>query len=173
MMSRLITLSADLTNFWVSRDEELDAALILAGQTNGTANCTIVFKHFLERRYAEYKEHQNHYILWMLRNPASVIYSMVYNWKRFALNELFINCGLTELTPAPRFRVLFQRKGASGFSKVRQACYAYNGKVKQLDWLVNNYSPQRLVVIEYDHFVATPDHYLENLFKSLKTQNKH
>ena len=32
-------------------------------------------------------------VVWLLRNPYSVVWSMLHNWKRSALAELFAGCG--------------------------------------------------------------------------------
>lgn len=164
MLSRLLTQSEGLVNYWWTKDEELDAALVLAGRhAIPTIGRHCFQTTYLNERYVEYAEHPEHKIIWALRNPLSVAFSMVYNWKRFALNELFIQCGLSEMNSSDRIR--FQRFGIIGVPPLRRAAYAYAGKVRQLVWLRENYPPSRLVVLEYDQLVENKLELLPNLYR--------
>jgi hypothetical protein len=152
MLSRVITATDEMENFWFSKDEELDAGLILSGSVDYHSDKRHCFQTtYLNERYREYYKHPGHKILWSLRNPYSVVYSMAYNWDRFALNELFVCCGLPYMNA--KDRVSFQRFFVFGLSPVKRAAYAYCGKVSQILELSKNLDAQSLAVLEYDHLV--------------------
>lgn len=94
-LARVITTSEGMTNYWFGRDDELDAALMLSGQIRYFSTRRHCFQTtYINECYREYLEHTNgHKLIWVIRNPFSVIYSMLHNWGRFAFNELFRACG--------------------------------------------------------------------------------
>lgn len=152
MLNRVIMGTEGIANFKFSKDEELDAAQILSGRVATKAKGRYCFQTtYLNERYAEYLRHPNNRIVWSLRNPFSVAYSMVYNWRSFALNELFLTCGYGHMDHADRVR--FQRFGIFGVPKIRRAAYAYAGKISQLFELSQTLSGDRLIVLEYDDLV--------------------
>lgn len=167
MLSRVITNSGHMTRFWSSRDEELDAALILSGWMPHRARGRYCFQTtYLNERWPEYLEQTVPFrMVWSLRNPASVVYSMVYNWRRFALNELFLHCGYAAMDHEDRVR--FQRLGLWGIPPVRRAAYAYVGKVSQLFELERRLPPGALTVLEYDRLVQHRQQLLPTLFERL------
>lgn len=156
MVSRVISNSEGMFNFQISRDDEYDAACILSGRTSHTRQGRYCFQTtYLNERHHEYFEHPDHRIIWVLRNPHSVVYSMVYHWKTFPLNELFLTCGYSWMGHEDRVR--FQRHGVRGISRIRQAAYAFNGKVSQVIDIKSNYPAGRLAVLEYDQLVREKD----------------
>lgn len=167
MLSRLLTGSHGLTNFWFSRDEELDAAQILSGVVDYRGTGRHCFQTtYLNEQWREYLHPGLDFrMVWSLRNPASVVYSMVYNWKRFALNELFNAVGIGCMDAADRIR--FLRWGRWGVPPLRRAAYAYCGKVSQLVALQRQLPPQRLVVLEYDELVRDKQQLLPELYRRL------
>jgi hypothetical protein len=104
-------------------------------------------------------------MVWTLRNPQSVVTSMVYNWKRFALDELFLACGFAEMDHVDR--VAFLRWGKWGVPPLRRAAYAFVGKVKQLPVLAASLPAERLVVLEYDTLVRGRARWLPVLYQRL------
>ena len=94
-LSRVITTSNGMVNYWFGKDDELDAALILSGNVHHVPRGRYCFQTtYLNECYIEYFDHlQKHRLIWIIRNPFSVIYSMMYNWGSFAFNELFDACG--------------------------------------------------------------------------------
>jgi hypothetical protein len=79
-LSRLITESEGMTNFWFGQDDELDAALILAGRVQCENQGRHCFQTtYIDDNYHEYFDHKNYKMIWVIRNPYSVVYSMLNN----------------------------------------------------------------------------------------------
>lgn len=164
MLSGVITESEGMAKFWFSDCDEHDAARILSGAVPHTPKGRYCFQTtYLNERYPEYLEHPGHRIVWVLRNPHSVVHSMLYNWKDFALNELFLACGYHWMDYADRVR--FQRFGLAGIPRVRRAAYAYNGKVSQAAELKQHYPAGRMAILEYDQLVQEKDELLPRLYE--------
>lgn len=172
MLSRVITGSEGMEKFWFSKDEELDAALILSGAVPHTPKGRYCFQTtYLNERWPEYLEHAGKFtMIWSLRNPYSVIYSMVYNWKRFALNELFLACGYAHMDHADR--VCFQRFGIFGIAPIRRAAYAFVGKVGQLPELHRLLPEGNLHILEYDRLVRGKNELLPQLYDRIRLAYK-
>jgi hypothetical protein len=167
-LARVITTSEGMVNYWFGKDDELDAALILSGQIAHEPIGRYCFQTtFLNECYTEYFCHENDYkIIWVLRNPFSVVYSMIHNWGTFALNELFIGCGKKYLDEKEeRWYEMF---GPLGVSKLHRACYSYIGKVSQLYKLKKHFNEERLVVVDYDDLVLKKELILPELYKYLE-----
>lgn len=163
MLARVITQSDGMVNYWFSQDDEHDAANILAGRVAHRPMGRYCFQTtYLNERYLEYAEHPGHYLVWVLRNPQSVVHSMLYNWKDFALNELFLACGYPWMDHGDRVR--FQRFGITGIPRTRRAAYAYTGKVSQLIDAKRAYPSERMVVVEYDQLVQNKEELLPKLY---------
>lgn len=166
MLSRIITESEGMVNYWFGHDEELAAALILAGavahqpQPEGRYCFQTTY---LNERYEEYFAYNGrHKIIWVLRNPYSVVYSMCYNWKRYALDELFLACGLEQLTGLSYWR--YRLLGLPGISPIDRACFAYAGKVAQLFVLQEKLDDETLLVIDYDDLVQDKADHLPRIY---------
>lgn len=166
-VARLITSSAGMTEYWFGRDDELDAALILSGYVPHEARGRYCFQTtYLNESYPEYFDHVGKYkLVWIVRNPYSVIYSMLKNWGRFAFNELFDACGagLADTQELARYR----RYGKLAISRVRRACLAYNGKSSQLFEILERLGPQNVAVIEYDELTRNKTEILPQLYRFL------
>jgi hypothetical protein len=167
MLTRIINLSDELTKYWFGPDEELDSALILSGYVDHRPEGRYCFQTtYVNRAYYEYYYQENQFkLIWVLRNPVSVIYSMLNNWHDFSLGVLFSLCGAPRLAgfDALRFRLI----GEKGLSKLRRACWAYNGKVSQLFELMRNIEPDKLIVIDYDDLVINKESVLPKIYSSL------
>lgn len=165
ILARTITQSEGMTNYWFGNDDELDAALILSGYVEHKPLGRYCFQTtYLNECYKEYFDHSGDYkIIWVLRNPFSVVYSMLCNWKRFALNELFRACGLTFLSKNEKN--LYQKYGLVTINPLRRACLAYNGKVSQLFEIVNHFDKQRLLVINYDDLVYGKEKKIKKIYE--------
>lgn len=164
MLSRVITQSDGMVNYWFGRDDELDAALILSGHvTHHSAGRYCFQTTYLNQCYREYFEHPGMFqLIWVLRNPYSVVYSLAYNWSRFARNELFHACGIDAMSGADLERL--ERHGAWIIGKLRRACYAYNGKVSQLFELIKRLDDKTLLVVDYDDLVNAKEHLLPAIY---------
>jgi hypothetical protein len=153
MLSRIITGSDGMTMYYFGSDDELAAALILAGYVNYEPRGRFCFQTtYLNAHYEEYLGiPTDDKIIWMLRNPYSVVYSMVYNWRRRALNHLYETCGkgqLQELGEGPGIK----KRGRSD-SPIVRACLSYRGKVSQVFRLRRQIESKQLLVVDYDGLV--------------------
>jgi len=168
MLTRLITQSDGMVNYWFGTDDELDAALILSGYVEHQPQGRYCFQTtFINRRFHEYFEHdRNHKVVFMLRNPLSVIYSMLYNWRENALNRLFNFCGIDQLTGS--HKLLYNFFGAGGVSKLHRACFAFIGKVSQLYTLRETMNSAQLMVIDYNDLVMNKDVLLPRVYDFIK-----
>lgn len=164
-LARLITQSAGMTNYWFGQDDELDAALILCGAVEHAPHGRYCFQTtYVNDSLPEYFEHHNgHKIIWVLRNPYSVVYSMLHNWKRHALNQLFVQCGLSALSSNDLRR--YQRWGTFGFGRLKKACYAYVGKTNHFFALKNGILPDNFLAVEYDAMVQNKEAILPEIYK--------
>lgn len=161
MLARELTAHPQVTDFTWSKDAELDAALVLAGVyppaaplASGQRFCFQTT--YLNERWVEYADHRAAFhLIWLVRNPYSVIYSMLHNWKRFALNEVFISCG-AGLLPVP-LAARYQRWGVLGVPALQRACYAYLGKLEQCRTLLTQLPEQQLTTLRYEELVTHKD----------------
>lgn len=162
-LSRVITGSDGMTEFQFGTDDELDAALILSGWVDRTLKGRCCFQTtYLNDSYQEYFEHGDYRLVWVLRNPASVIYSMLYNWKNAALNRLFRHCGsaLLESNEQLRYRYL----GAYSIPRLRRACLSYNAKVSQTFTLRERLGNDRLYIIDYEQLIQDKEAVLPRIY---------
>lgn len=164
ILSRVITRSAGMANFWFGRDDELDAALILSGAVPHSLPGRHCFQTtYLNECYGEYREAvAEQKVIWVLRNPRSVVHSFINNWGRFAFNELFRDCGTTALSSRDRKR--YDVTGRWGMSRLVRACYSFNAKVSQLFTLKEHLSEDQLLVVEYDDLVGSKTRVLPEIY---------
>jgi hypothetical protein len=160
IMTRIIARSRGFTRFAFTHDDELDAALILCGHVCVPENLRYCFQTtYLNERYAEYAlMRPDQKLIWVLRNPYSVVYSMLYNWKRFALEELYESC-VPPGYAAPRRRIW-----PLGPSLAQKAALAYAYKTAQLEEIRRIVGPERLRVVEYDRLIEAPQEWLASIF---------
>ena len=92
-----------------------------------------------------------------------MVRSMVYNWRRFALNELFLACGLGHATE--REQALVRRFGPWIVPAARRACLAYLAKTSQITEIAARLPHDRLRVVDYNDLVRHRDQTLANLFE--------
>jgi hypothetical protein len=168
MLSRIFTRSRGMVNYWFGSDDELDAALILSGAVEHNPRGRYCFQTtYLNECMHEYFDiDYGHKIVWVLRNPFSVINSMLYNWKNFALNELFAACGAELLNEIERKR--YKRYGVWGVRRLQRACLAYCGKVSQLFEMQKHFTSNQFIVIDYDGLVNKKDKVLPKLYQFLE-----
>ena len=165
ILSRVITESNGMVNYWFGRDDELDAALILSGYVDHECVGRYCFQTtYMYDHYEEYYKNTNgHRIIWVLRNPYSVVYSMLYNWKRFALNELFKGCGEEYLDDKEKW--IYSKLGVFGVGRTRKACYSYVGKMKELKELREHYSDNEMIVVDYDDVIKHKKEVMPKLYE--------
>jgi hypothetical protein len=151
-LARLLKSSRGMVDHTFGHDDELDGALLLSGHaTRDTAGRFCFQTTYLNDRFREYFEHSGFRLIWMLREPRSVVNSMLHNWKRGALNRLFDACGaevLTQRASQPKSRTWL------GPSRLDKACASYVAKTAQTFELCARLGP-RIAVVDYDELVAS------------------
>jgi hypothetical protein len=147
----------------LTRDDELDAALILSGFASSEYGGRHCFQTtYLNDRLEEYFDHESFRLVWILRNPQAVIQSMLYNWRRAALRRLFRRCGSTQLDQRGLRR--FRQFGTLPFSRLQMACLSYNAKTDQTHVLHGRLDANRLMVIDYDDLLDRKNEVLPEMF---------
>ena len=164
MLMRILTQTDEIVKFRWSKDEELDAALVLSGLSGyRNVNGRYCFQTtYLNDRFSEYLDHEGYKLIWVLRNPNSVVYSMLHNWRRSSLNALFESCGATLLNETEYKR--YSRLGVWAIGKIRRACLSYNAKVLQMLELHRNLPTDRMIIVEYDELIEYPDTVLTSIY---------
>lgn len=128
MLGKVISQSDELVDYAFGREISLDAALILYGYVQHEPRGRYCFQTtWLNQCYEEYLRYEaGHKIVWMLRNPFSVVRSMLYNWPSGALDELFLHCGVSAL---PQSRKLLYRLLSLGpINSLQRLYFGYKGK---------------------------------------------
>jgi hypothetical protein len=150
-LARLLKRADGMVDHAFGHDDELDGALLLAGHATRAAHGRHCFQTtYLNDRFPEYFEHEGYRLIWMLREPRSVVYSMLNNWKRGALNRLFDACGADVLAREPAaFRTTWL-----GPSRLAKACASYVAKIGQTFELAERLGT-RLAVVDYDELTAS------------------
>jgi hypothetical protein len=165
IMSRIFTQSKGMVNYWSGLDDELDAALILSGAESCSQKGRYCFQTtYLNERYHEYlNTPKSVKIVWVLRNPFDVIYSMLNNWRSSALWELYSHC------PPPNNHkkippLLFP------FKRLDIACSSYCGKLSQLLELAPTLPPNKLLIVNYEDLLENTHLILPSTFKFTKLE---
>lgn len=164
MLSRVISGARGFQRFALTPDDELDAALILAGEVEVPTDRRYCFQTtYLNEKHREYGTlGPDHKLIWVLRNPYSVVYSMVYNWTRFALTELYEGCALQGSMSGRQRRSRWP--WPLGPSSVEKACLAYSAKTSQIELIRQRLPLSQVLVVEYDTIVAAPSVWLPRIF---------
>lgn len=169
MLANAITQHVDIASFGWSKDAELDAARLLSGESVSefkvVQNKRYCFQTtYLNEQAPEYLEHvDGMHLIWLIRNPHSVVYSMVHNWKKFALNEVFLACGTHLLDDKNANRL--QTFGVWSIPPVYRAAYAYLGKLEQAKMLSEKLPSRRMAICEYEEIVTRKPEMLQKLFE--------
>ena len=162
-LAELINQSDGMTRYWSREDPELAGALILSGFVNHVPTGRYCFQTtYLNSSFSEYFEHDQYKLIWILRNPFSVVYSMLHNWRRGALNRLFRGCGAHLLQGAARQR--YGRYGPFAIGRLLKACLSFNGKTLQLFELVERMERRRLMLFDYDDLVTRTHEVLPQIY---------
>jgi hypothetical protein len=165
MLSRIITQSKGMVNYWFGPDDELDAALILSGYVDHEPQGRYCFQTtYLDECYREYFEHSGDFqIVWVLRNPYSVVYSLLYNWPARALDGTFSKYGAELLTGIDKWG--YRLFGIQSVSRPRRACLLYNAKVSQVFELKRKFGPEKLMLVDYDNLVTHKELILQKIYR--------
>jgi hypothetical protein len=160
-LARLLKRADGIVDHAFGHDDELDGAVLLAGHaTRATEGRHCFQTTYLNDRFREYFEHRGFRLIWMLREPRSVVYSMLNNWKRGALNRLFETCGAEVLAQGGERPTL----GSAwlGPSRLAKACASYVGKTAQTFELRERLGAS-IAVVDYDELVAKKHELLPKL----------
>lgn len=163
ILAKIIAESEGMVDFQFGKDAELDAALILSGRVQHREKGRYCFQTtFVNDSFPEYFEHSNYKLVWIIRNPVSVVYSMLYNWKSAALKRLFRHCGRPYLSASEKSK--YERFGILAIPPIKRACYSYNAKVDQLKVISENLDSQTLLVVDYDEIALNKEKLLPYVY---------
>jgi hypothetical protein len=165
-IANIITSSDGMINYWFGKDSELDAALILSGNVKHKSRGRYCFQTtYLNERYTDYYKHLNNQfkLVWVIRNPHSVVCSMLHNWGSFAFKELFNSCGYYLLSDDEKNK--FNKFGGLAISRVHQACMSYNGKGMQILELTKNIKKEMIYIVDYDELILEKSRVLPEIYK--------
>lgn len=173
ILAKIISESEGIASYPFGDDSELDGALILSGfvdhQPAPGRHCFQTT--FLNECYTEYYDYfRDHKIVWVIRNPYSVVYSMLYNWGRPSFDSLFSSCGLSMARAKEQRRL--QLFGSWGLSRLKKACYAYNGKTKQAFTLQRDLPEENITFIEYNQLITEKETAIPALYDFLSLDYK-
>lgn len=166
-VTRLVSSADGIADFRFGADDELDAALILSGQVETNVAGRLAFQTtYLNDRFHEYFEHDDFRLVWVVREPLSVVRSMLQHWRRGALNRLYDACGAPA---AHRWSGKLARAPRSLLrpSRLEKACASYVGKVSQTFELAARLAPKRMIVVDYDELVLHKGSLLPDVFEFL------
>ncbi len=163
VVTRILREALEMPCLTYTKDDELDAALILNGSIPFETSARCCFQTtYVNDHVREYQEHENYRLIWIIRNPEAVVRSMLFNWRRGALNRLFRACGQHLLDDNGNKR--FKRFGTYGFRRAQMACLSYNAKTAQVHELANSLGPGRLYILDYDDLINRSEVLLPEIF---------
>lgn len=166
MLTRLIARSRGFRPLALTHDDELDAALALRGLVDlpsGSRYC--LQTTYLNERYPEYSRMlAGQRLIWVVRKPDSVVHSMVHNWRRWALNELYEASRAEAVRRVPSIEAP-KRWWRFGPSRAEKARVAYVGKSAQILQIRDIVPAHQLLVVEYDDLVQSPGVWLPLVFE--------
>jgi hypothetical protein len=163
-VTRILKEALGMPDIGFTRDDELDAALILSGTEHPDYAGRYCFQTtYLNERVAEYAQHNDYRLTWVIRNPHDVVRSMMHNWRRGALRRLFHKCGAKALDD--KEQKIYSMFGSLPFSRLRMACLSYNIKSAQIHYLADILTPERLFLVDYDELLADRESILPRIFK--------
>jgi len=172
MLSDVIMQSDKIVNL-SGIDKELTAALILSGNASAPLGDRYCFQTtYLNECYIEYWQYSgNQKLIWVIRNPFSVAYSLTRFSENFCLDELFTSCGHAFMDENDRRK--FNRFGLWSVSRIRRACYAYNAKIAQIVSIMDKLGRDKVLVIDYDELVNNKEILLPKVFDFVDLPYKH
>jgi hypothetical protein len=162
-VARMLYQAGGVAQHRFGKDDELDAALLLSGYVEKPMSGRPVFQTtYLNERVSEYFEHERFRLIWILREPSAVVYSMLFNWRRGALRRLYDACGRDLRTASsPDFhdpgRALFR-------SRFDKACASYWAKTRQTFELIERLGKDRLLVVDYNELVLDKQVLIPKIF---------
>ena len=163
VVTRILREAVEMPGLSFTKDDELDAALILNGAIEYETGARCCFQTtYVNDHVHEYFEHDNYRLIWIIRRPEAVVRSMLFHWRRGALNRLFRACGRHALDETGTRR--FSRFGTHGFRRLEMACLSYNIKTAQIHEIAARLGPERLYILDYDDLIDRKDILLPKIF---------
>ncbi len=154
--SRLIGQSEEIADL----KNEFTTALILCGAIKHelVKRRYCLQTTYLHERYQELTQlNEDAKIVWLIRNPYSVIWSMLYHWPKYALNDLYDCCGKAQNSNH------YDRDT----SQLEKACFSYLGKNIQLQECLRKLGSKRVFILDYDQLILQKELSLSDLFRFL------
>lgn len=166
MLAKVITESRGIRNFWFGVDPCMDGGLLLSGYLPHQPEGRYCFQTtHVDEKYEEYLEHSDYRMVWCLRNPRSVVYSLVYNWSTWGLNVTFDRCGLEDRELQGAESMAYRLVGPRAVSRIERGCHIYNVKVQQIFELKNRLPADRLAIVDYDELVRNKHEMLPAIYE--------
>lgn len=164
MVSEAIMKSDDIADI-SGTDKELVGALILAGYIQVPNEYRYCFQTtYLNDCYHEYWNYNaNNKLIWMIRNPQSVVYSLTRFSERFCLDGLFMSCGRLYMNDEDKNK--FMTYGSWSINRLRKACYCYNAKVDQIFTIFDQLGSNKVLIVDYDELVVNKNRTLASIFR--------
>jgi hypothetical protein len=151
-VARMLMRAREVVDHTFGHDDELDAALLLAGYVERFTTGKHCFQTtYLNDRFHEYFDHDDFRLIWILREPRAVVYSMLHNWKRGALNRLFDASGSRHIAPVEKGASILRRW--FGPSRLDKACASYVAKTEQT-FALRERLGARMLIVDYEDLVA-------------------
>lgn len=157
-IARLLKRTDGIADHGFGHDDELDGALLLAGHVDRFDARRHCFQTtYLSHRFGEYFEHDDFRLIFLLREPLSVVGAMLNSWKRAALDRL-LPAGGGPPYPESASRVPL------GASRLDKACAAYVESVARTAEIASRLGP-RVAIVDYDELAARRARLLPQLFE--------
>jgi hypothetical protein len=122
-------------------DDELDGALLLAGQRARAPGGRHCFQTtYVRERYTEYFDHQRFKLVWIVREPRAAVRSLLESRDRALPQRTAL--GLSGKSPL-----------GQGASRLEKACAAYLASIRQTLELKERLG-ERVAVVDYDELAA-------------------
>lgn len=147
-IARLFKRTDGIADHAFGHDDELDGALLLAGHVERFDDRRHCFQtSYLGDRFREYFEHHDFRLIWILREPATVVSGMLNAWKRAALDRLLPAGGGR---PYPETT---ERSLSIGVSRLDRACAAYAESIERTFEIAQRLGP-RAAIVDYDNLAT-------------------
>lgn len=165
MMADIVMHSRAFDLYHKGKGTELKGALILSGHSEyKMLNRCCFHVTYLNDCYHEIYAHaNNNKLIWLIRNPYSVIHSMTNNWPGFALVNLFNAIGHHHLEEYQKEMPAIDNKHS--ISNLLRACLSYNAKIDQMLELYEKIGSKHMFVLDYDELVRNKERILPKIFE--------
>jgi hypothetical protein len=158
-IARLLKRTEGIADHGFGHDDELDGALLLAGHVDRFDPRRHCFQTtYLGQRFGEYFEHDDFRLIFLLREPLSVVCAMLNSRKRAALDRLLPAGG------GPPYPEGASRVPLAGASRLDKACAAYVESVARTAEIASRLGP-RVTIVDYDELAARRARLLPQLFE--------